>query len=104
MDVNLGGPDWVMTIVSVGRRRMGLRSNSVFADPTLHVDCRGYLSAKRSSHVSFYDRANACETLNVNAKIRTMSPSGNQMKRNLSLILSPNQSQSRILNRTTRMR
>jgi hypothetical protein len=93
-----------MTIVSVGRRRMGLRSSSVFADPTLHVDCRGYLSAKRSFHVSFYGRANVCEILNVNAKIRTMSPSGNQMKRNLSLIPSLNQSQSRIPNQTMRMR
>ena len=81
-----------MTIVSAGRHRIDLHSSSVFVAPGLRAGYRDYLSMKHSFHASSCGRANECETLNANARIRMMSRSRNQKKWNLSLI--PNQSQT----------
>ena len=89
--IDLGASDCMMVTVSAGRRRMDLHSSNVFADPTLYVGYRDYLSAKRSSHVSFYGLVNERETLSVNARIRMMNRMRTQ-KTNLNLILSLNQS------------
>lgn len=96
--VNLRAPDCAMAIVSAGRCRINLHLSNVFAELTLRVDHRDYPTAKRSFRVSFYGRANEYETLSVNVRIRMMSRSRTQKKRNPSL----NQSQSRTVNQTMR--